>query len=153
MTVTHTPGVLKKFRRTPWRFQQTIERTGGDIDGVVAVILAAHGELQEAIITLDEVVFETERLLALCPVGSPLPLVRETSIRARTPAEIHELLVAAIGDGPDFICIPTPKPFVFYSDHHDWITFFANTRSHLNHIIDPLSAHGCRLVENWTREL
>jgi len=62
-------------------------------------------------------------------------------------------LVAAFGDGPDFICIPTPKPFVFYADHDNWITFYAQTKSHLNHIIEPLSTQGFKLVENWQREV
>jgi len=55
------------------------------------------------------------------------------------------ILVAAFWDAPDFICIPAPKPFVFYADHDDWITFYANTKSHLNHIIEPLSSHGYTL--------
>ena len=77
MTVTQTPGAVKKFRRTPWRFQQTVER----------------------------------------PEASDL------------------------------------ERFVFYSDHDDWITFYANTKSNINHVIEPLASQGCKLVQNWQRDL
>jgi hypothetical protein len=91
-------------------------------------------------------------MTALCPPGSPLPLARESSISVRVE-DVGALLVAAFMDGPDFIFIPSPKPFVFYADHDDWITFYANTKSHLNHIIDPLASNGYKLVQNWQREL
>ena len=101
---------------------------------------------------IDQIVFGTERITSLCPAGSALPLEREFSISARRE-EVDALLVATFMDGPDFIFIPTPKPFVFYADHDDWITFYAATKSHLNQIIKPLSSHGYKLVQNWQREL
>jgi len=153
MTVSHTPGAVKKFRRTPWRFQQTVERPqASDLDRFVSTILSAH-DLKAATVTIDEVVFNTERMTALCPAGSALPLARESSISAHSIEEMQALLVAAFWDGPDFICVPTPKPFVFYADHDDWITFYANTKSHLNQIIEPLSSHGYKIVQIWDREL
>jgi len=154
MTVTHTPGAVKKFRRTPWRFQQTVERPRPDqLQGFVSTITAAHEQIEEATVTIDQLVFGTERMTALCPEGSELPLIRESSLSARAEEEVEALLVAAFMDGPDFIFIPAPKPFVFYADHDDWITFYANTKSHLNHIIEPLASHGYKLVQNWQREL
>ncbi len=66
---------------------------------------------------------------------------------------MRALLLAAFWDGMNFICIPTPKPFVFYADHDDWITFYANTKSYLNHVIEPLASRGYNLVQNWQREL
>jgi hypothetical protein len=153
MTLTQTPGALKRFRRTPWRFQQTVERPHADgLAAFVSTITAAHGHIEEATITLDQIVFRTERMTALCPPGSPLPLVRESSISVRVE-DVGALLVAAFMDGPDFIFIPSPKPFVFYADHDDWITFYTNTKSHLNHIIDPLASNGYKLVQSWQREL
>jgi hypothetical protein len=152
--VTHTPGAFKKFRRTPWRFQQTVERPHADqLQAFVSAITAAHGHIEVGTVTIDQIVFGTERMTALCPAGSPLPLARESSISARVPEEIAALLVATFIDGPDFIFIPTPKPFVFYADHDDWITFYTNTKSHLNHIIEPLASNGYKLVQNWQREL
>ncbi|MDB6110899.1 MAG: hypothetical protein JWR69_2649 [Pedosphaera sp.] len=152
MTVTPTPGALKKFRRTPWRFQQTVQRPqASDLDRFVSTIITAHGHIATATVTIDEVVFNTERMTALCPAGSTL--THDSSISAESAEEMHALLVAAFCDGPDFICIPSPKPFVFYADHDDWITFYANNKSNLNHIMEPLASHGYTLVENWQREL
>ena len=151
MTVTSTPGALKKFHRTPWRFQQTAERPdASELQQFVSTILHGH-DIAAGTITIDDVVFDTERLASLCPAGSRL--THDTSISAESSEELHALLVAAFWDGPDFICVPTPNLFVFYADHDDWITFYANTRSHLNHVIEPIRSHGYKLVENWEREL
>jgi len=153
MTLTQTPGTVKRFRRTQWRFQQTVVRPHADnLAAFVSTITAAHGHIEEATVTLDQIVFRTERMTALCPAGAPLPLTREPSISARAE-EVDALLAAAFKDGPDFIFIPNPKPFVFYADHDDYITFYANTKSHLNHIIEPLASRGYKLVKNWQREL
>jgi len=152
MTVTPTLGALKKFRRTPWRFQQTVERPdAGDLERFVSTIITAHGSLEAATVTIDEVIFDADRMSALCPAGSAI--TRDISLTAQSAEEAQALLVAAFWDGPDFVCIPTPKPFVFYADHDDWITFYANTKSHLNHVIEPLTSHGYKLVQNWQREL
>jgi hypothetical protein len=70
MTVTLTPGAIKKFRRTPWRFQQTVERSqGSDLDRFVSTIISAHGRIEAATVTIDEVVFDTERMTSICPGG------------------------------------------------------------------------------------
>jgi hypothetical protein len=153
MIVTHTPGAVKKFRRIPWRFQQTVMRPRADVlPAFVSTITRAHRGIKEATITLDRIVFGTDRMTALCPAASPLPLERETSMSVRAE-EVPALLVAAFMDGPDFIFVPVPKPFVFYADHDDWITFYANTKSHLNRIIEPLACQGYKLVQSWQREL
>jgi len=152
MVVTLTPGAIKKFRRTPWRFQQTVERPKpDDLDNFVSTILAAHDQIQAAAVTIDKVIFDTLRLTTLCPAGSVLN--HDSSILAGSANGVRTLLVAAFWDSPDFICVPTPSPFVLYADHDDWITFFANTKSHLNHVIDPLASQGHKMVQNWRREL
>lgn len=110
MTVTTTPGALKKFRRTPWRFQQTVERPD-DVERFVSTIIAAHGSLDAATVTIDAVIFDTVRMSELCPAGATI--THDVSLVAQSAAEARALLVAAFWDGPDFICIPTPKPFVF----------------------------------------
>lgn len=151
MKVTLTRGTLKKFRRTPWRFQQTVARPDADdLDRFVSII-TAHGNLESGTVTIDAVVFNTEQLTTLCPTGSTF--THDTSILAQSADEMRALLAVTFGDGPDFICIPTPKPFVFYADHHNWITFYANTKSNLNLVIKPLAAHGYKLVQDWKREL
>src|SRR5262245_1657475 len=141
MIVTRASGTLKKFRRTPWRFQQTVERPGaGDLERFVSTIIMAHGKLEQVTVTIDAVICTTVRLTALCPEGSKIN--HDTSLVAESPEETQALLMAAFWDGPDFFCTPTPKPFEFYADHDDWITFYANTRSQLNRVIEPLASHG-----------
>ncbi|HEX7858913.1 MAG TPA: hypothetical protein VF773_01160 [Verrucomicrobiae bacterium] len=152
MTITTTRGAIKKFRRTPWRFQQTVQRPDpGDLDRFVSTIIAAHGNLEAATVTIDEVVFDTVRMSELCTAGSVL--AHDVSLTAHSSEEAQALLVAAFLDGPDFICVPTPKPFVFYADHHDWVTFYANTKSHLNQGIIPLEGQGYKMIQDWQREL
>jgi hypothetical protein len=152
MTVTPTPGALKKFRRTPWRFQQTVERPdAGELERFISTIITAHESLEAATVTIDAVIFDTVQMSRLCPTGSVL--THDVSLAAQSAEEAQALLVAAFWDGLDFICIPTPKPFVFYADHDDWITLYASTKSHLNHVIEPLASHGYKIVENWQREL
>jgi len=64
MTVTHTPGTIKKFRRTSWRFQQTVERPEvSDLERFVSTIFRAEHHIEAATVTIDEVVFDTERML------------------------------------------------------------------------------------------
>jgi len=126
MIVSQNAGAVKKFRRTSWRFQQTIE-SSGDPERLAATIVAAHGAMEEATVTIDEVVFNTVRLSELLPDSPTLQLGRDSAISACSPEEIQKLLVATFDDGVDCICTPTPKPFVFYVDHENWITFYANT--------------------------
>jgi hypothetical protein len=149
MVITPTSGALKKFRRTPWRFQQTLEL--GGVDQCVALILESHGDISGGTVTIDEVVFDAERLALVCPEQTKF--VHDCSIAAQSREELRLLLAAALGDGPDFLFTPSPKPFVFYADHHYLVTFYANTKSHLNHVVDPLVSHGHKLVEDFQREL
>jgi hypothetical protein len=152
MTVSTTPGTLKKFRRTPWRFQQTVERPeAGKLERFVSTIIISHGGFETGTVTIDEVVFNTERMSVLCLAGSTL--THDSSISANSAEELQALLVAAFWDGVDFIYIPTPTPFVFYADHDDWITFYANTKSHLNRVIERLASDGYKIVQDWQREL
>jgi hypothetical protein len=69
MTVSLTLGALKKFRRTPWRFQQTVERPdASDSESFVSTIVAANGELQKGTLTIDEVVFNGSSLFTVAEV-------------------------------------------------------------------------------------
>ncbi len=148
MTAAHTPGALKKFHRTPWRFQQTVENARPD--ELLSLIIQSHKDISAGTVTIDEVVWATEQLDALCPAGSNV--THDFSITAQSPEELQTLFTAAFRDGPDFLFVPSPKPFVFYADHHGWITFYANTKSHLNHVVEPLVSHGYKLIQNWQRE-
>ena len=61
--------------------------------------------------------------------------------------EVGALLQAALSDSVDFWFIPTPKPFVIYADHDEYTTFFANSKSNLNGIVDPLLKRGFESVD------
>src|SRR5688572_13418539 len=99
MTVFSSSGTLKKFRRIPWRFQQTIERPpAADLEKFVSTLFSAHHKITTAIVTIDEIVFNSDRLAALCPAGSTLS--HDTSISADSFEEVQDLLVAAFMDGP-----------------------------------------------------
>ena len=148
MVITPTSGALAKFRRTPWRFQQTLNL--GGVGQFVALILESHRDISGGTVTIDDVVFDTVHLASLCPAQTEF--TRDCSIAVESREELRSLLVAAHGDGPDFLCIPSPKPFVFYADHHYLVTFYVNTKSHLNHAVEPLVSHGYQLVENFQRE-
>jgi hypothetical protein len=153
MNLSQTPSAIKKFCRTPWRFQQTVEIPQGfpAHQEFASAIVAAHGQIKKATVVIDQIVFGTERMTALCPAHAPLPLTKDSSLSA-TGDEVWGLLAAALMDGPDFVFIPTPKPFVCYADHDQWITFYSNSKSQLNHVIEPLASRGYKLIQDWQRE-
>ena len=75
------------------------------------------------------------------------------SVTAAGQLEVEELLYAAFGDSIDFLFVPSPKPFVIYTDHDEYTTFYANTRSNLSRIVKPLSAEGFEEVTEYRRQL
>jgi hypothetical protein len=154
MILTHTPGALKRFGRAAWRFQRTFETPLHDLDRFVSTIASAHGHIQEARITIEQVVFDAKHLSALIFAdASPVQLTRGFSITTGSPQEIEPLLRAAFSDWIDFLFVPALKPFVIYADHDEFVTFYANTKSHLNQIVKPLTSQGYSVVQNWKREL
>lgn len=154
MRLTHIQGSLKRFRRTPWRFQQTFRTPLQNLPPFVATIVSAPGSLQAASVTIDEVVFEPKHLMSLLRCHPPSSqLDRDWCINATGPQETSELLQAALGDWVDFAFVPTPKPFVIYADHDEFTTFYANTKSNLNGIVDALSRAGFESVPNFERDL
>ncbi len=152
MTLSEAPGALKRFRRTAWRFQQTFHIPSQNLQPFVAAIVAAREPLQGGCVTLDDIVFEPKHLIALLASHSLPPLLaRESAITAATAREVAELLKAALGDWVDFMLVPTPKRFVIYADHDEYTTFYANTKSNLNGMIEALSAKGFQSVPDYAR--
>jgi hypothetical protein len=123
MTVSDAPGTLKRFRRTPWRFQKTFLTPLKDLQAFVASIFSAHELLQAGCATIDQVVFDPKHLSALLAKHSlPAQFGRDWSLSASGRDEAAELLEAALGDWIDFIFVPTPKPFAIYADHDEYTT-------------------------------
>ena len=150
MTYEMTPGAIKKFKRTPWRFQQTVVTPLQDLERFAAVIVGAN-PCERARATIDEWFFEPRKINAL-PGIPPGGVRRDLTIEA-AEGEVAALLVLCFSEWINFIFVPTPKPFVIYADHDEYATFYANSKSNLNLVIEPLRKAGFTLVEDWEREL
>lgn len=154
MTLSNTPGAIKKFGRTPWRFQATFRAPLKQLDLFVAAILADDGGFEKGTVTIGEVVFDPKNLKFLLAANSlSAELGNDWSISADGKMQVRELLKAALADWVDFSFIPTPKPFVIYSDHDEYSTFYADTKSNLNGVVQVLLANGFKQVPDYQREL
>src|ERR1700751_2204559 len=65
MTVTDAPGALKKFRRTPWKFQQTYLTPLQHLQSFVAASVSVNQEMKSACLTIEQAVFEPTHLVKL----------------------------------------------------------------------------------------
>ena len=154
MTLSQVPGSLKRFRKTPWRFQTTFQTPLKDLHRFAAAILSAHDSNSTGCVTIDQVVSEPKHFIALLAKHSlPPQYGRDWSVVANGRQEVAELLEAALGDWIDFIFVPAPKPFVIYADHDEYTTFYANTKSGLNVVVEPLSAGGFKQIPGYERAL
>ena len=154
MDVSHIPGTLKKFGRTPWKFQSTFSTPLNELDCFVSTILSTRTPIEQGCVAIDEVVFEPERLIALLAQCSrPKLYGRDWCFTAVGRQHVQELLCAVFADWVDFLFVPTPKPFVIYADHDEYATFYANTKSNLNGVVSALLEACFEQVPNWKREL
>jgi len=153
MKVFDSPGALKQLRKSPWRFQKTFKTPLRRLDPFVAVIVQT-GAPETAYITIDQVVFEPKHWIDLLARYSlPSRYGKGISVTAAGQREIGELLHAAFADWVDFLFVPSPKPFVIYADHDEYTTFYANTRSNLNRIVQPLLSQGFDVIAEYARQL
>ena len=143
-----TNGALKRLRKTPWRFQQTFRTPLKQLQPFVATIIGAIPSIQSATLTLHKMAFDPEHLIKLTK-QNPLDAARDTewSVTAENAEEAHLLLHAALTDWVDFAFVPSPKPFVIYADHDEYTTFFANTKSNLNRVVQALCSEGFDTVD------
>jgi len=154
MKLSQSEGFLKRFRRTPWRFQQTFHTPLKDLRPFVGTIASALDPLRGGCVTIDDAVFEPRHLISLLAEHSlPAGYGHEWSLTAEDKPETEALLEAALGDWVDFVFIPVPKPFVIYADHDEYTTFYANTKSNLNRVAQALSAAGFEKVPDYERQL
>ena len=153
MTLSETPGAVKKFRKQAWRFQQTFATPLQNLSAFVKTIVSSQ-EFQGGCLTIDQAVFEPGKLICLLGKYSiPPQCGHGTSITAESQAEVAELLEAALGEWLDFIFTPLPKTIVIFADHDEYTTFFANTRSNLNRVVTALSSKGFREIQDYERRL
>jgi len=126
MELSENTNLLRKFRKTAWRFQQTFGTSSTDRQVFAASVVSAIHSLQAASVIVDQVVFEPKHFFAMLG-RHPLPPhgLNKTSITALGPQEAGALLVAALGDDVDFLFVPVPRPFLVFADHHDYATIYA----------------------------
>ncbi|EEF61964.1 hypothetical protein [Pedosphaera parvula] len=153
MKTSSTPGAVKKFRRTPWRFQQTFQTPVQDLPLFVETIVSTLEPVQQGVVTIDQVVFDAKSLVVLLTQHKETAtLTRDLSITAESKQEVEQLLAVAFGSWIDFIFIPSPKPFVIYADHDEFTTFYANTKSNLNLVSATLLAKGFKQIQDYRRD-
>jgi len=154
MTLSETPGAVKRFRRSSWRFQETFQTPLKDLQRFVAAIISAHGAIQSGSVVFDSVVFDPKHVIATLTKHSlPITYGRDWELAAVGRGEVAELLESVLSDWIDFIFVPKPRPFVIYADHDEFITFYTNTKSNLNFMLDTLSSGGFKRVQNYQRHL
>ncbi len=143
---------LEQFRRTPPQFQQTVQTPLQNLQPFVGTILSAHEQVESGYVIIDQVVFAPKHLMAMlakhqlsaqCERGSSLIVTGRDDVRA--------ILQAALSDWVNFLFAPTPEPFVIYADHDEYTTFYAGTRSKLDHVVEALSAQGFAKVPGYER--
>jgi hypothetical protein len=154
MTLYETPGVIKRFSRTPWKFQKTFRTPLQNLRFFVTSAIAAIKSIRRGCVSIDEVVFDPTHWIALQhKYLLPVRYRREWSLEAVGSEEAAELLEAALSDWMDFIFVPEPKHYVIYVDHDKYTTFFANTKSNLNRVANPLLEKGFASVPGYERIL
>jgi hypothetical protein len=147
ISISHVPGALKKFKRTPWRFQQTFQTPLQQLKPFVAMICEAVEDLQRGELIIEGFAFGPDKLAAFAQPSSIALLKRDGVLTATGPEALNELLFHALSDWLDFAFIPTPKPFVIYADHDEFITFFANSKANLNRVTIPLKQQDFKEVD------
>jgi len=147
-----SPGDVKRFRGTSWRFQATFETPLDSLEGFVGAIVSAVPRLDGASIAIDNYVFEPKHLAALLSAQSlSATLKHDCRITAVNASEVTATLRAALSDWVDFTFTPVPRSFVLYADHDEYITFFASSKSNLNRVMIPLIEKGFRQVRDYER--
>src|SRR6185295_15850363 len=99
MLAAPQPGLIKKFHRTPWRFQQTFHTPLQNLPSFTATILDSLDHLNSGTVMIDSVIMEAKKLEALL-ISHQLQhdLRHDSSIIAPTFSEVQPLLSAALGD-------------------------------------------------------
>jgi hypothetical protein len=149
MPITFTPtfGTLNKFKRTALRLphQVTFETSLKDFGPFVEAILCPLQPIQSVQITICEIIFEPRKLNALMDRHGLSALGQgntkqwhDWSLVASGEPEVRALLTAVVSEAINFALTPTPKKFLAYADHDDFMTFFGAKKSNLNGVVTGL---------------
>jgi len=155
MRILESPRTLQRYRRTAWEFQQTFQTPRKDLARFVDVIMSALPAIEMAQAVFDQVVFEPR--YGLLPFYAKYSLPEkwcgdDLIIEAQGATEARELLQAVLSEWIDFLVVPTPKQFVIYADHDEYITFLAHRKGQLSGVVTALTAAKFRAVE-YVRKL
>lgn len=155
MRLFESPGTVKRFRRTAWEFQQTFQTPSQDLARFVDVIMSALPGTESAISVFQQVVFEPR--YELVPLYAKYSLPQkwygdDVTLEAESATEARELLHAVLSEWIDFYFVPTPKRFVIYADHDEYITFLAHRKGQLSGVVEALNGAKFRAVE-YVRKL
>ena len=152
MTISNTPGEIKKFKRSSWNCQMTFVTPLQKLDVFVPAIFSSLEPIREAFVVIDGYAFEPKNLNGLISRSMlSEKLQRDTTLTVVGQDKVKELLRTALSDWLDFAFIPVLKLFAIYADHDEYITFYANTKSNLERIRLSLLAKGFKEVR-ITRE-
>lgn len=133
--------------------QQTFKTPLNNLQPFVATIISTASP-EIACVTIEQAVFEPKHWIDLLTRHSLSPRYgKGASVTAVGRQEVEELLHTAFTDWFDFLFVPTPKPFVIYADHDEYTTFYANTRSNLNRVVEALVAQGFEQIAEYKRQL
>lgn len=150
--ISSTQGAIKQFQNKALKFQQTFITPLDDLERFVATIVSTQGFIKKGCVTIDDIVFEPKTLQAfLTQHVSTAEIGHDVTIEALGQQEIEGLLRSTLADWIDFVFIPTPKPFMIYADHDEYITFYSDTQSDLDRLANSLSEKGFKKVENYER--
>lgn len=153
MKLSDASSALKQVRKASWKFQQTFKTPLNNLQPFVTTIFSTASP-QTACITIEQAVFEPKHWIDLLTRYSVPPRYgKGVSVTAAGRQEIEELLYTAFSDWFDFLFVPAPKPFVIFADHDEYATFYANTRSNLNRVVEALSAQGFEEIPEYSRQL
>src|SRR5437867_1546553 len=97
MIVSKTPGSLKRFGRTPLRFQQTFRTPLDNLEAFVSSIVSTLTPIEKGCVTIDKVVFEPKHLKALLSEYSlSADFGHDLSLAAAGHDQVAALLRAAL---------------------------------------------------------
>lgn len=149
-------NALKRLRKTSWKFQQTFRTTapGQNLTSFVSTIVSATPSPGVGSFTIGQAVIFPDHLTAFFEQNSLAQACKSgTTLTTASRNEAEGLLLAAFSDPLDFLFAPGKKPFVLYADHDQFTTFFAQTRSNLNRITEPLLRNGFQQILDYQRRL
>ncbi len=152
MKIEPIAGALKRYERTPGKFQHTFRTALDRLPVFVAALLAGTPPIASGTVILKTVVFEPRHLLHLLAshnLGQDLG--PDVTITASGAQELQALLAATFSDWLDFYFVPKPGRFLVYADHDEFTTVYSSRHTAVSRIATAMSVAGILDVPGYTR--